>query len=189
MAGRRHDPDRRGRIVDAAIAVVGEHGIAGLSHRRVAAEADVPLGSTTYHFASRDDLLVAALKKMSADWLDDIDRWERGLPEQADLATETARLIEDSLTGVRAARTRVEYELYLAALRHEAVRPLAAECIDGLVAILARRTPDDATARALAGLLDGLPLQFLLTGRSVGRDEIRALLASLTGFRTCTSRA
>lgn len=47
---RRYDPERRQRIIDAAITVVGERGIAALSHRAVAAAADVPLGSTTYHF-------------------------------------------------------------------------------------------------------------------------------------------
>jgi TetR/AcrR family transcriptional regulator, regulator of biofilm formation and stress response len=174
-ATRRHDPDRRRRIVDAAIRVVGERGIAGLSHRRVAAEADVPLGSTTYHFASRDDLLVAALEQLSADWLDGIDRWERALPADAPLAAEAARLVEQSLAGDRA-RTRVEYELYLAALRHDAVRPLAAHCVDALAAVLRRRTRDDAGARALAALIDGLTLQLLLTGRHLDREEIRALL-------------
>ncbi|MGW1284542.1 TetR/AcrR family transcriptional regulator, partial [Streptomyces sp. NPDC002586] len=52
---RRHDPERRQRIIDAAIRVVGRDGIAGLSHRSVAAEADVPLGSTTYHFATLEE--------------------------------------------------------------------------------------------------------------------------------------
>ncbi len=61
--GRRYDPDRRQRIIDAAIRVVGRSGIAGLSHRTVAAEAEVPLGSTTYHFTSLDELLVAALRR------------------------------------------------------------------------------------------------------------------------------
>lgn len=42
MAGRRYDPERRQRIIDAAIRVVGRSGIAGLTHRSVAQEADVP---------------------------------------------------------------------------------------------------------------------------------------------------
>lgn len=65
---RRHDPERRERIIEAAIRVVGAHGIAGLSHRSVAAEADVPLGSTTYHFASLDELLVAALRRCNENF-------------------------------------------------------------------------------------------------------------------------
>jgi TetR/AcrR family transcriptional regulator, regulator of biofilm formation and stress response len=176
---RRHDPERRDRLVDAAIRVVDAHGISGLSHRRVAAEADVPLGSTTYHFASREDLLVAALRRIGAAWLDGVDRWERGLPPDATLADELAGLIAETLTGDRA-RTRLEYELYLAALRHDSVRPLAAHCVDGLAAVLRRRTRDDATARALAALTDGLTLQLLLTGRTLRRDELRALLVPLT---------
>lgn len=60
---RRYDPERRQRIIDAAIRVVGAKGIAGLSHRSVAAEADVPLGSTTYHFKTLDELMVAALRQ------------------------------------------------------------------------------------------------------------------------------
>ena len=37
------------------------NGLAGLTHRAVADEAGVPLGSTTYYFADRNDLLVAAM--------------------------------------------------------------------------------------------------------------------------------
>lgn len=62
---RRYDPERRQRIIDAALRVVGGKGLAGLSHRTVAAEADVPLGSTTYHFRTLDELMVAALGQAS----------------------------------------------------------------------------------------------------------------------------
>ena len=41
-AVRRHDPHRRSRIVDACLDVIAAHGVAGTSHRRVAAAADVP---------------------------------------------------------------------------------------------------------------------------------------------------
>jgi len=59
-AQRRFDPDRRARIVRATLDVVAEHGVAGTTHRRVAAAADVPLGSMTYHFDSLDALLTEA---------------------------------------------------------------------------------------------------------------------------------
>ena len=54
---RRHDPQRRDRIIDACLEVLAEHGVAGTSHRRVAAAAGVPLGSMTYHFTGMDELL------------------------------------------------------------------------------------------------------------------------------------
>lgn len=178
--GRRYDPDRRQRVIDAAIRVVGERGITGLSHRAVAAEADVPLGSTTYHFATLDDLLVAALQQQTGDWLGRVERWEHGLAPDVSLAEALAELIGESMTGDRA-WLLMEYELYLAALRHERVRPIAAECVDGLVALLRRRTGDDATARALAGLADGLMLQYLLTDRDYDKAEAQAILARAIG--------
>ncbi|MBB1242058.1 TetR family transcriptional regulator [Streptomyces durbertensis] len=178
MAARRHDPDRRQRIIDAAIDVARERGIDALSHRTVAAAADVPLGSTTYHFAGLDDLLVAALDQANNAWLDGLEQWERALPPDADLAAELAALIERTAAGDRQQVT-LEYELYVAALRHERLRPLAAGCVDRLAGLLARRTPDRITAKALAALTDGLILQLLLTGRRADPAEVRELLGRL----------
>lgn len=90
---RRYDPERRDRIIDAAIRVVGSKGIAGLSHRSVAAEADVPLGSTTYHFASLDELLIAALRRSNENFAE-VKRESGALADPAaDLAGELARLL------------------------------------------------------------------------------------------------
>jgi len=180
MGKRRYDPERPQRIVDAAIRVVARDGIAGLSHRRVAAEADVPLGSTTYHFASRDDLLEVALRQVTKEWLAEVDRWEQSVDPAVPLADELLRLVEESLFGDRK-RAELEYELYLAALNHAALQPLAAECLDSLTATLRRRVADDASARALTALLDGLMLQILLTGRPLDRDAMREALARITG--------
>lgn len=178
--GRRYDPDRRQRIIDAAIRVVEEHGIDGLSHRSVAAEADVPLGSTTYHFATLDDLLVAALRQVCAEPQTAIDNWKRHLERDAPLPDRLVGLLEEMMTGDRS-RIRLEYELYLAALRREALRPVAAEWLDATVELLSRYTHDISTARALIGLIDGLLLQLLLTGRPFDRDAVRAALARVIG--------
>ncbi|MFH8569834.1 TetR/AcrR family transcriptional regulator [Streptomyces sp. NPDC017993] len=177
---RRYDPDRRQRIVDAAIAIVGERGIAALSHRRVAAAADVPLGSTTYHFATLDDLLVAALRRINATCLGDFARWVDSIDPAVPLVDEVTRLVEESLGGDRA-RMELEYELYLAALRHEAVRPVAAECLDEMVRLLGRRIGDLPTARAVVAFVDGLVLQHLLTGLPFERHTVRAGLAGVMG--------
>ena len=49
--------DTRSRILRAALRVIGEGGVAGLTNRRVAKEAGLSLGSLTYHFASQTELL------------------------------------------------------------------------------------------------------------------------------------
>ncbi|MEU6170802.1 TetR family transcriptional regulator [Streptantibioticus parmotrematis] len=178
---RRHDPDRAQRIIDAALRVVGRDGIAGLSHRAVAAEADVPLGSTTYHFATLDDLLVAALRQLDERFIEDL-RAHPGLADpDADLAAEVARLTGEFLRG-EYSRAVLEYEIYLTALRREAVRPVAAEFVDAAVEVLAVRV-DRETARALVALIDGLALQSLLTGRPYDEDEARAVFARVIGPR------
>ena len=51
---RRYDPERRGRIIDAAIRVVGAKGIAGLSHRSVAAEAGLSVAHLALAWAARE---------------------------------------------------------------------------------------------------------------------------------------
>ncbi|MER7811150.1 TetR family transcriptional regulator [Streptomyces sp900116325] len=176
---RRYDPERRGRIIDAAIRVVGARGIAGLSHRSVAAEADVPLGSTTYHFASLDDLLIAALRRSNENFARAMRESEALLAPDADLAEELARLLGEWFSGGRG-RPELEYELYLAALRRPALRPVAAEWTDGTSEMLAGRT-DPATARALTALMDGICLQVLLTGGTYDAAYTREMLARIIG--------
>jgi DNA-binding transcriptional regulator YbjK len=172
---RRYDPDRRQRIIDAAIRVVGAKGIGGLSHRSVAAEADVPLGSTTYHFKTLDELMVAALRQANEGFAKVIAA--RGALEDTgtDLASELAGLAGEWLAGDRT-EVELEYELYLAALRRPALRPVAAECGQDLADLIGRHT-DPVTARALVALLDGIFLQVLLTGADYDEEYAREVLA------------
>ncbi|MCP9998345.1 TetR family transcriptional regulator [Streptomyces werraensis] len=177
MAGRRYDPERRQRIIDAAIRVVGRSGIARLTHRSVAVEADVPLGSTTYHFKTLDELMVAALRQANEGFAEAIA--SRGALEdpRSDLAAELAALLGEWLGGERAG-VELEYELYLAALRRPALRPVAAEWCEDTAALLSRRT-DPVTARALVALMDGICLQVLLTGTPYDEEYTREALGRL----------
>ncbi|WP_449349404.1 TetR/AcrR family transcriptional regulator [Streptomyces shaanxiensis] len=172
---RRYDPERRQRIIDAAIRVVGEKGLAGLSHRSAAAEADVPLGSTTYHFKSLDELMVAALRQASEGFAKAVAAHGALDGPGGDLAADLARVLGEWLGGDRTG-VELEYELYLAALRRPALRPVAAEWADDLAARLAHRT-DPVTARALVALTDGICLQVLLTGVPYDEGYAREMLA------------
>src|SRR3954468_22292373 len=62
--GTRAESSRRIRdaIVAATVRIVAREGVAAVTHRRVAAEADVALSSTTWHFAAKADILEAALR-------------------------------------------------------------------------------------------------------------------------------
>ncbi|MEU0354842.1 TetR/AcrR family transcriptional regulator [Streptomyces cyaneofuscatus] len=175
---RRYDPDRRTRIIDAALRVIAADGIAGLSHRTVAAEADVPLGSTTYHFGSLDELLTAALRRSNENFaraLRDSEVCAGDTSSASGLADELTRVLGEWFEGDRGA-IELEYELYLAALRRPALRPVAAEWTASAVEVLSART-DPATARALVALLDGVCLQVLLTGCAFDPAYTREMLA------------
>jgi TetR/AcrR family transcriptional regulator, regulator of biofilm formation and stress response len=63
VAARSSKGERtRQAILDAALRVVARGGVGEVTHRRVAAEAGVPLGATTYYFSSKDDLLRETLR-------------------------------------------------------------------------------------------------------------------------------
>ncbi|MET9702990.1 TetR/AcrR family transcriptional regulator [Streptomyces griseus] len=194
---RRYDPGRRERIVDAALRVIAADGIAGLSHRTVAAEADVPLGSTTYHFGSLDELLVAALRRYNDNFVRELRGSQAlagpggvsgptgasgptgpaGPDGPAGLAEELTRLLGLWFAGERGA-IELEYELYLAALRRPVLRPVAAEWTEEAVELLSRRT-DRETARALVALMDGVCLQVLLTGGAFDAPRTREMLGRI----------
>jgi len=184
---RRYDPERRQRIIDAAIRVVGAKGLAGLSHRSVAAEADVPLGSTTYHFKTLDDLMVAALRQANEGFAKVIAA-RGGLEDpRGDLAQELAGWMGEWLAGDRTG-VELEYELYLAALRRPALRPVAAEWAQDLADRLSRRT-DPVTARALVALMDGLCLQVLLTDVPYDEGDAREVLGRVLGGEPARHRS
>jgi AcrR family transcriptional regulator len=59
-------PNRRQTLLDAAIQVLGEHGMRALTHRAVDAEAGVTAGSAANYFPTRESLLEAIADRVSA---------------------------------------------------------------------------------------------------------------------------
>lgn len=169
----KNDPERRERIAKAAIAVVAERGIHGLTHRTAAAAAGVPLGSTTYHFGTLDELLEAAVHDAAAANIGHLRDWAADLPEHADLAAALADLTLTFLVAERA-RTVVEYELYVAALHRPSLRPAAAAWDDAMRDVFSART-DDVTGRLLAATFCGLLLQGTVSDPPPTRDEAVAV--------------
>ncbi len=63
MPATRAEASQRVRdaIVEATVRIVAREGVAAVTHRRVATEAGVSLSSTTWHYATKADILEAAL--------------------------------------------------------------------------------------------------------------------------------
>jgi DNA-binding transcriptional regulator YbjK len=170
---RPNDPDRRDRIAKAAIEVVAERGIDGLTHRAVAAAAGVPLGSTTYHFQTLDDLLEVALQRAAADNVERLRQWERSLPAGADFALALAELVMSYLRE-EYSHNVVEYDLYVAALHRPRLRPASSAWDDALIELFGSRT-DALTGRLLAGLFCGLLMQAAVSEPAPSYVEVEDL--------------
>lgn len=181
-AVRRRDPTRRARIARAAIEVVAERGVGKLTHRAVAAAAEVPLGSTTYHFATLDDLLAVALRQAAEDDVAALREWAANAENWDDLPAALADLVLHYLGPARA-RTVVEHELYIAALHRPTLRAVSTEWDDELVDLFTSCT-DPVTGRMLSALFCGLLLQGVVRNSVPSRDEIEMIFRSaLEGSR------
>lgn len=53
---------RKAAILEAALRVIGDKGLAGLSMRAIATEAGLPLGALGYYFKTKDDLILEAFE-------------------------------------------------------------------------------------------------------------------------------
>ncbi|MFH5821166.1 TetR/AcrR family transcriptional regulator [Georgenia sp. AZ-5] len=174
---RRYDPARRLRIVESALAVIEEHGVAGLTFRAVAAAADVPLGSTTYHFADKDELLEATVRlarERSRETTrlilaDAVTRF--GLPGGI------AHLVEE-LTLNRHERLVMEHDLYLSAIHRPSLRAESRQWSDDFVDIVGEYT-DSLTARTLGLLFDGLCLQAAVLDHRFRAADVEPLVHRL----------
>ncbi|SHG87791.1 TetR/AcrR family transcriptional regulator [Streptoalloteichus hindustanus] len=168
---------RRQEIVDAATRVVAERGVAGLTHRVVAQAAEVPLGSTTYYFATLDDLIEAVLLRSADDMARQTSEFlERSAPD--DVPHALTALVERWL-GPERECVVVAYELYLAALHRPALRTPARRWMLDCTRALAGHVPDPLTAEVLTHLLNSVVLDALVTGAAPGRDELLAQFRSL----------
>jgi len=175
--GRRMRGDqRRNELLQATLAVIERDGVAGVSHRAVAAAADVSVASITYHFATLDALLVAALAWAAEDLAAELHGWGSELGARP--ADELARLIEHGVVR-RRGRTLALYELYLYAARRPELRDVAGAWLEPLTDIARTVTADPQKARLLVAALDGLLMQALIGAREVDRADFAALLEVL----------
>jgi TetR/AcrR family transcriptional regulator, regulator of biofilm formation and stress response len=173
---------RRDAILEAALRLIADQGVSAVTHRAIAAEAEVPLASTTYYFESLDELLEEALLlfvNREAERLGLLAERLEGL----DLPPlETAALFRAELeTNV------AQFELYLEASRRPRLSEVARRCLDlyeGVAesALRASGAPDPGTyARAFVALFDGYGLHRIAGGDDQGfEDALMALWAAAT---------
>ncbi|MCC2307957.1 TetR/AcrR family transcriptional regulator [Cellulomonas chengniuliangii] len=177
---RRNDPGRRDRIIGACLDVIAEDGVDGTSHRRVAAHADVPLGSMTYHFSGRDELLREAFTRFTtstserfAARLDQVVPGDREGVVQAVVDIIRRDVFPDRRELV------LTHELYTLAARDPAYRDLTNAWMRRSRAAL-ERCFDPATARVVDALIEGLTIHRALDTQPCDEADVELAVRRLT---------
>jgi AcrR family transcriptional regulator len=104
------DVERRVALLDDVVGYLGEHGLANLSLRPMAAAIGVSVNSLMHHFGSKDDLIIAALRRSGRIQQDVEERWLQRNPglSQADLLRAWWRWITTSQQNLAIARLGIE---------------------------------------------------------------------------------
>jgi DNA-binding transcriptional regulator YbjK len=193
----RRDPRgelRRAELLDAAIHLIGAHGMDGVTHRAVAAAAGVPAASTSYYFRSKDELIDEALRTLAAREVELLRRRREALGAAvADLDATVEALagwIEEQVTPEGSVAILAQYQLQLEAARRPEAREILAEwkvqtneLAETAMASLGARDVRTA-AILLICAIDGLRLRLLASGHDplegqALRHVLRALLLGL----------
>jgi TetR/AcrR family transcriptional regulator, regulator of biofilm formation and stress response len=176
---KRNDPTRRQRIVDAALTVIADIGVAATTHRRIAAAAGVPLGSVTYYFTSLEALLTEAFLQLAAQ----SSAAFRAQLEQATDQASAREAVIDIIAGSIWAEPRtllLSYELYAFAARHPPVTAVMQQWMDSSRAALGRFF-DPLTARALDALVEGIGIHNSIDRAPLDRAAIRTIVERIAG--------
>jgi DNA-binding transcriptional regulator YbjK len=154
---------RREQILEATLRVIGRSGREAVTHRAVAEEAGVPLGSTTYYFDSRDDLLGQALEHVARKETDRHIQLGHDL-RKARSSRQLADMLLDQLVCEIDDRDAyvAEYELWLEASRRPDLREAATAWCDAVQLAVAGAmeklgsTDPAADASLVVAAIDGL---------------------------------
>jgi AcrR family transcriptional regulator len=104
------DVDRRVELLEAVVGYLAEHGLANVSLRPMARELGVSVNALVHHFGSKDDLIVAALRRSESAQRDLEAQWLERRPQlsQADLLRAWWRWITASPRNLAVVRLGIE---------------------------------------------------------------------------------
>jgi DNA-binding transcriptional regulator YbjK len=181
----------RTAIIAATVRIVGRGGVAAVTHRAVAAEAGVSLSSTTYHFASKGEIVDEALRDIArreiaqateaARALEGLGPADPGALVEAAIAFLSQQL--DDEKGRLAARAG--YHLQLEAAHRPELRGIndewtaAAEALAAQVLRAAGSPAPETDGKLLAAALDGLRKEEIISPRPGVAERLRPVVGRL----------
>ncbi|MFD1541928.1 TetR/AcrR family transcriptional regulator [Nonomuraea guangzhouensis] len=176
------NPARRQALTDTAIELLASAGVHGLTHRAVEKAADLPPGTASNYFRSREALLVAAAERIAELHHADTDQAIEQPASLVDLLTESL------LTAATTLRNRylAIFELQLEAARRPALASVLARLQDTALLVTAGHhdklglaTPPERIPTLIA--LYGGALFTLVTAPpgSVSRDVVQNVVQGI----------
>lgn len=159
--------------------MIAEAGVAGVSHRKVADAADVPLGSMTYHFTGMEELLHEAFSRFAHVAGETMNR---AIEAAAD-ADATVAAIMEVMTSVVFSSGRdlvLTLELYTLAARDPAYRDITNAWMTRSRRALEKYF-DPTTARILDALIEGFTIHRALDNAAIPEESIVAAIQRATG--------
>lgn len=174
--GQKRSAARHRAIAEATLALIEQGGHDAVTHRSVAKAAGVPTTATTYYFASKDDMVRAAIELLverETARLTELSKSISGDPNLT-LADAAEALVEIQATELRQGRlaqlTQLEFVLREARLgrAHEG-EPWTQSYLDVARTVLARTgsSDPDTDAHLLVAAICGL----MLEGVTVAEDD------------------
>ena len=177
---------RRYALVRAAADLLCEGGFDAVRHRAVADRAGLPLASTTYYFASLDDLIETAVDYLATTEVAELRERVSALPRRRRGAEAAADLLVDLLAGAPSREQLISrYERYIACARHPelrgAERRLLRHRIEAVGEAMARsgRQARSDMMTALLYSVDGAVVSALVDDRDVARESVHATLVDV----------
>ena len=155
---------RRAALLDAAVEVIAERGVAGATHRSVAARAGMPTSTTSYFFSSLDDLLAAALEVVGDRIVARVDAVTAQVADAELSPQESIERFVDAVMAEPEPDTVAQFEIYLECRRRPQLRATAHQIMAsierGAEASLRALGIANAAERApmVVAMLDGLAL-------------------------------
>jgi DNA-binding transcriptional regulator YbjK len=189
--------DPRGRLLDAALSIVGSEGLRALTHRRIEDEAGLARGSARYHLGTNDQIIAATLEHavLRDSRTNEAVLAKVGFEALAGSTTSfpeiLAALVSAFLENPGALRAR--YELLLEATRRpslqaEAQRWRAQFVSTSELALTAAGQADPHTvAVLLVACIDGLVFDALITCRTNTPELAERAAAAILRTSTVTS--
>jgi DNA-binding transcriptional regulator YbjK len=183
------NPERRTQILDAAIDILADTGVGGLTHRQVDERVGLPAGTTSNYFRTRLALLEAtAARTVDLHW-QFVEALQSGIgPMTRDgVVVLLARLISEPDEQYRR-RTLARFELFMEGTRRAELRPflndLQAAAMKSATLILeaAGFTPSVEQVGELSRMLNGLAFSSLtISPERPGAQDPAGLVDRLLG--------